>query len=244
MENSPKPFRPLEEFQTDISHGFSKIEQGVGHPEILVKEITHILTSTYTFDDFKREVVEPIEAANDYGLGKFIPYINSVWGLNDEGQERGFLVTKRVFGENIEDVTNISLEIAEELDKFLSLSLVVASITLRNTDMVILPDISFVSYSDSCKSAGLINIVIGKTDSDTREHVYLVDLYPLKDEKERFDHWDVNSEKIKWEKIIENLSKLSKEYNFPETRQALGNWVASIRRHQRTVVLHTEQGTD
>lgn len=99
-----KPFQPLEQFTEGTIGGFAKIEQMKMNSNLLVKEITFLstgLTEHYTFEEFEREVTQPIAVLKELGFDKFIPSALAVWGKNERGVVKGYVVMEKVHGVDI-----------------------------------------------------------------------------------------------------------------------------------------------
>lgn len=165
---SETPFKPLEEFTERGPGGFTIIEQARDNPDLLVKEVVNIIWDKdhegdaifyddYTFDVFQQEIVEPIRFLQERGFKKFIPEVQPVWGKDNNGKERGYLVTKRVRGLDLESAANLEPQVVEELDEFIAKSLMIITETLVSHTDVVSPDILQLTENGPT----LHNIIIG-----------------------------------------------------------------------------------
>lgn len=236
---SEKPFKPLEEFTEGSPGGFALIKQAKENPDVLVKDIAilsddneennqsgSVFLEHYDFETFKREIVDPIKFLQERGFNKFIPEVQPVWGKDENGEEKGFLVMKRVRGIDIEDLEKISLRIANELDIFISKSFEIESESLMSGEDIISPDILATTES----GPSLANIMIGKVSGDKEEHVYLIDLYPMKGYINYFKKKNLAREEKMWLMVLDNLSaKTESGHDFPLSNAALKKYLAALK---------------
>src|SRR3989338_4348338 len=234
---SEKPFKPLEEFTEGKIGGFALIKQAKDNHDILVKDIailrpdaetsdsSSVFLEHYDFNTFKREIVDPIKFLQKNGFEKFIPETQPVWGKDENGEEKGFLLMKRVRGIDIEDLEKMSLRIANELDIFLSKYFEVESEAIVSGGNIISPDIIDLTEGGS----SLINIMIGKVYGDKEEHVYLIDLYPMEGNKNYYKKVNLEKMKREWLTVLDNLSaKTEGGYDFPISKAALEKYLSKI----------------
>lgn len=238
---SEKPFKSLEEFTEGKIGGFALIKQAKENPDILVKDIAIMadeesgrsgspFLKNYDFDTFKREVVDPIRFLQEHGFEKFIPAIQPVWGKDENGEENGFLVMKRVRGVDIEDLEEISPRIASELDIFISKYFGVTLGAMISGGDIISPDIS----QSTGSGLALCNIMIGKVPGDKKKHVYLIDLYPTKTKKIYYQRIGLEKEKLDWFALLDNLSaKTGGKHDFSLSRAALEKYLSVLEKWQR-----------
>lgn len=240
---SEKPFKPLEEFTEGSPGGFALIKQARENPDILVKDIQILagekeglfsghgaFLKDYDFATFKREVVEPIRFLQSRGFDKFIPKTEFVWAKDDDGKEKGFLLMKKVKGKEVEDLEEMSPEIARELDIFLSNYFKVESETLMLGGDIISPDI----WDFAEGGLSLNNIIVGKTSGDKEEHVYLVDLYPTKGGKDYYKNASLEKIWDQWFSLFNNLRrKAGGKYDFLPAQAALRNYLTTLERWQK-----------
>lgn len=238
---SEKPFKSLEEFTEGSPGGFALIKQAKENPDVLVKEILIVadgennrfdtfFIENYDFDAFKREVVDPIKFLQERGFKKFIPEVQPVWGKNEDGKERGFLLMKKVKGKEIEDLEEISPRIAKELDIFISEYFAIQSETIMSGGDIIVPDIS--RFTE--KGILLVDLIVGKVTGDKEDHVYLVDLYPTKRNRSYYQRTDLDVEGHDWFTLLNNLrQKAGGKYDFLPAQAALRNYLATLERWQK-----------
>lgn len=91
------PFKNLKEFDAGT---YAYIRQAKDDPSLLVKEFGRLQGETdeepvdpnYTFEDFSKKVVKPLQRVKEYGLGKFLPPTEPIWAKNNYGQQLGYLI--------------------------------------------------------------------------------------------------------------------------------------------------------
>jgi hypothetical protein len=215
-ENSP--FKgPFIEEKFDNSKGFyTRIFSSVSDRSILIKELTRLrpikgLVENYNKKTFYEDVLSThnLLLSQQYGLSKFIPSTQLVWGKNAEGIERGFILMKRVSGKEIWNIYDIERPIAKQLDELISKSLEMGR---ENLDM----NLGVRKIPDILDGFGFINIVVGKTDPNGPTRPYFIDTYPI---KTRRDY-----DKKIWELAVRDLSLKSKGYPFERTRKSIKNF--------------------
>ena len=234
---SEKPFKLLEEFTEGKIGGFALIKQAKENPDVLVKDIAilrpdvensksgSVFLETYDFDTFKREIVDPIKFLQEHGFEKFIPALEPVWAKDEDGEEKGFLIMKRVRGVDIEDLEKMSPRIAKEFDIFLSKHFEIESEAFKSGGDIISPDILGLTETGPMLS----NLMVGKVSGDKEEHVYLVDLYPMKGSKDYFLNTSLEKENEIWASVISDLeSRASGRYDFLSSRSAFKKYLFEL----------------
>lgn len=216
-----KELRPL----TNTPNGFFTIvrEPVEDHPPVVVKEITKLmlwprrphLQPNYDFETFVREVGDPIKDLTnpDFPFSVYVPPTLCVWGRNAEGEEKGFIIMKRVIGESIEEMQNIPLGIAGKLDKLL------ASVSAC-IPMPVTIDIAKMSASP----AHFHNIVIGSLDNGPIQPYY-VDTYPLRMHKLPSTLDLAKIKRQKWDECMEDLKARSNGYPYTLAEQQFNRYL-------------------
>lgn len=239
---SEKPFKQLEEFTEGKIGGFALIKQAKENPDVLVKEILIVdnkkkdkfnahFTENYDFDTFKSEVVDPIKFLQIRGFNRFIPKTEFIWGKDEDGKEKGFLLMKKVKGKEIEDLEEISPRIARELDIFLSEYFAIQSETMMSGGDIIVPDIPRFTQK---KGILLVNLMVGKVAGDKEDHVYLVDLYPTKRTRIYYGRIDLDEEGRDWFTLLDSLrQRAGGKYDFLPAQAALRNYLAVLKNWQK-----------
>lgn len=235
---SEKPFQPLERFTEGSRGAFANIEQAKKNPDLLIKEIVWLaedLKPDYTFEEFEQEVVLPFRALQEQGFGKFIPEALPVWGKDDVGRERGYMVMKKVRGADIQYVEKLDFRLAKELDDLVAKSLDAVTNALRSGQEIISPDIA---ESNVSSGNDLRNLMVGTVGGDEEKHVWLVDVYPAKTRRDQDYYEDVDPEKLRreWMERIERYSaKSTGGYLFPLSRDALERLIAALQEERQPV---------
>lgn len=202
------PFKQLSPFYVQCSGEFSKVF-GTENPNILVKETRSVTNGRspygrkerYSLNEFKRAVVEPALRLMDtrYDLARFIPPFGFVWGLNEDGEERGFIVMKKVREIPMDDAAIVDNLIPKQMDELLA-----ACVTMEcKTNCVITPDVLGITL--------LKNIIYGTIDGNVNPQPYLIDIHPAAMLAHR---------KLDWESRIYNARRRF-GYEFPLTLDAL-----------------------
>ncbi len=147
-----------------------------------------------------------------YGLAKFIPPTRLAWGVNLDGEERGFIEMKKVTGVKLNDVWDLDPRIAADMDVLLAGALAMGMDNLDLTTGVRrIPDI--------INSSGFINIVIGTTDVNPQQQPYIIDTYPSSLQRDY--------ERETWKHALAILSGDSNRFPYPSTHRKLDEFYSS-----------------
>jgi len=214
------PFKgPLTPADVDNHGYYSNIYTSDYDKTILIKEIIHLRPHNdfilqYSIDDFIADVgsTHDVLLNSQYGLSVYIPPTQLVWGINEDGVERGYILMNKVYGHSIHNLFNINSTIAAQLDELISISLNIGqdNLDIHNWERRI-PDI--------INSGGFINIMIGSIEPNQHSHPYLVDTYPAKT-------WCDYDGDI-WREAIRNLSMRCGGFTFDRTEIALNSFLES-----------------
>ncbi len=169
------PFRPLVEFRPDEERDFTELYAGRKHADVLVKEITCLFMGpmtmlSYRLGDFNQFVVKPAKILVDpqNEVANFVPEVEFVWGENQRGIQRGFILNQKVRGLDLTELDKLSPTATVHLDRLIAACVVIAN----KTNGRIMPDIWDVDNS-------LCNITVGTIKQRTNPLPWLTDVYPL-----------------------------------------------------------------
>ncbi|MBI2601252.1 hypothetical protein HYW42_04845 [Candidatus Daviesbacteria bacterium] len=216
------PFRQLGPL-TDAPVGFFvTVRQPLeAHPKVVVKELNQLmlwprepnLQPNYRYEEFIEEVVGPMSyfTGPECPFSVYVPPTMCVWGRNEEGKERGFIVMRKVIGQGIESIEAISLEVAESLDKLLALSA---------SDPPVVIDIAKMNSTP----AHFHNIVVGKIGSEP-DQPYYVDSYPLRVYKLPPSLKLAKMKRQKWTECMKDLKARSNGYSYPLANQVFDKYL-------------------
>ncbi len=201
--------------QTYINGYSTSIFETPSDPSVLVKEVNSLRMSNVRIPDYDKklfieEVGGALEILSDpsNGLAYSIPDTSLQWGRSHPylTQERGFIVMKKVEGQEIQKIHVLDSHLASRLDCLLSSVLLFGMNNLneRKRERTI-PDI--------IASTGFINIVIGTTDEDDETKPYIIDTYPA----------SVSLDYLRstWLYAIRCLKGKSHDFEFPQTTEAM-----------------------
>lgn len=202
-------FSPLQ--KAEYRNGnYAHVYESVQNPNILVKEIHSVLLSDvgrisdfdYGLEGFQFGIVSVVQELIDpqHGLGEFVPPLNFVWGLNQQNQQRGFIVMPRVHGHDVEDLDFIDPSVSAQLANLLAACLRVYKASNRE----ITPDVLGIDGK-------IRNIKIGSLAGQTDIKPYLIDVYPAV---------SLSQPKHNWEAAIERLAQ-KYNYDFLVTKEML-----------------------
>jgi hypothetical protein len=180
---------------------------------VLVKEVKSIWRPYTRIEDydanlFCREVGGDLSLLLDpkYGLTRFIPQTRLAWGRSLSGEERGFIVMKKIKGEMIYDMWDIGHHFAGELDELFTKAIMMGenNLNLEERERKI-PDI--------INGGGFINVMIGTTDVNPIAQSYIVDTYPSSTARDyKLETWD---------EALRCLERQPNGFSFDNTRRAL-----------------------
>ena len=214
------PFRgPFTAAETDNCGYYTKIFFPNYRRNILIKELTNLrphneIVTNYDIGTFFADVgsTHCFLLSREYGLYRFIPPVQLVWGKNKQGVNRGYVLMKKVIGQDIYHYYNIDNAVATQLDELISISIRMGQ---DNLDLFFrerrIPDI--------INGSGFINIMIGTIDSNLQSKPYLVDTYPAK----TWSDYEITT----WNFAINDLSRRCNGFSFDRTKIALRSFLKS-----------------
>ena len=177
---------------------FSTVKEFQGDPRWIVKENDNVMDHEYmewlgkyerdrekagmppklSLERFKEEMKGADVMLKKFGgeLYDFIPEHHFVYGANPEGRRKGFVVMKKVTGEDVIKMDKVPLELVPQLEKLIELSIdFFEKTTEEETYLGFFPDLFPPSQEGSGGDFG--NLMWG--DVDGKRGLYLVDTYPL-----------------------------------------------------------------
>lgn len=141
--NSETPFPPIQEARLPEEGVYSKHLELVTNPkEWLISEVEQLEDEKeMTFENFQVEVGSSRSKLLDkrFGLRQFIPETQLVWGKNEQGEETGFILRRRIQGRKLESLV-LTKEIGCQLDEFVSGALKLYRTTVDEDGYGDLPD--------------------------------------------------------------------------------------------------------
>lgn len=169
---------------------FTTVLELPGRPGLLCKQVDRLLVderfdpistggryvTEYSRDLFFAVLGSELALLSDsrYNLARFIPKTDLVWGVNEQGVERGFIVTERVGGVGLSEPLPMDARLANEVDEML------AGLIVMGIDHSGPPGLGRLGkIPDVMRFGTFTNIIVGTTVDDAVVHPRFVDLHPV-----------------------------------------------------------------
>lgn len=187
----------LVEKNDTIKGAFAKVKEFADDPRWIVKEVNNLDPDYYgtqtkvqiNFETFRDQVGKSHDLLAKSGthLKDFIPQNFLVYGKNEEGEEKGFIVMRKIEGTELIKINKLTTEQLRQLDDLINASLDFYLETRKDLhlgpgfdyEIGYLPDLVSTKIGEADVPNYLTNIMIGKEPGETEEKVYFTDTYPL-----------------------------------------------------------------
>lgn len=204
-ERGSYPFTPDIQDKTDVKEGaFAIVKEFANNPDWIVKEFDQVLDEDFkvwlymqernptatapdmTFERFQNEVLRHKRILDaDTHLTPFIPESSLVYGTDSVGKEKGFIVMRKVTGEDLENVAVLDSEQQAQLESLINACF---DFYEENRKLSAHGETTFGYFLDIIQSPlrdddtyCLHNIMYGTLpgESEEQKRMLLVDSYPL-----------------------------------------------------------------
>lgn len=155
----------------DFAEHFWKFRNEKGEADVPRPELT--------WDRFQAEMIKHRNLLRKFGSEKllgFVPANNLVFGNNDAGEKTGFIVMRRVSGEEIDNMAEVPNEMVSQLEELVAESVLMYKRSLEDPIYQgYFPDLM---PPREDKNIRFGNLIWGEIDG--KQQLYWVDTYPLR----------------------------------------------------------------